>query len=101
MRWVITLWFLPMALFWGWYLASAADLGGIMFSRRFHEQMFDIYGNALGVDPVVIPGWLLKGCIVDSIVVLGLLAFAKRRAIADRWREWRQPSSDASLSSTP
>lgn len=102
MRWVLTLWFLPMALFWGWYLASAADLGGVIFfTRVFHDHMFSIYGDLLGVDPAVIPGWFAKGCLIDSALVLCIYAFARRRTIAAWWRQRRQGPADTSLSSAP
>ena len=101
MRWVLTLWFLPMALFWGWYVASAYDVGGLlMFTREFHDHMFGIYGRLLGVDPAVIPGWFAKGCLIDSVLVLGIFALARRKAIGAWWRQ-RQEVSDTSLSSAP
>ena len=100
MRWLLWMWFTPMVLFWGWYFASAADLGFVLFEREFHDRMFHIYGLVLGVEPAIIPGWIAKACVTDSFIVLGIFAFARRKAIMAWWRS-RQGSSETSLSNAP
>ena len=113
MRWFLGLWFAPLAIFWGWYFASAADLGAVFFTRHVHDQTFAIYGNMLGIDPALIPVLVAKACIFDSILVLGIYAFARRKRIGSWLRARReraaapalQPDtalpSAASLSSAP
>ena len=101
MRWVIGLWVVPLVLFWGWYALASNDFGYIIFSRLTHDQVFAIYGNALGVDPAVIPGWFAKACLLDSAIVGAILAIAKRRSILAWWRRRQSPEAEASLSSAP
>ena len=54
MRYLIALWAIPLALFWGWYFLSLNDMnfGYLMLSRRLHDFVFKLYGEMLGVDPV-------------------------------------------------
>lgn len=84
MRALLLLWALPLGLFWGWYFLSLNDLsfGYIMFSRQLHDLVFQIYGEILGVDPALIPGMVAKACVFDSLIVLAILAFRRRRVIA-------------------
>jgi len=84
MRALLLLWALPLGLFWGWYFLSLNDLnfGYVMFSRQLHDLVFQIYGEILGVDPAIIPGMVAKACVFDSLIVLAILAFRRRRVIA-------------------
>jgi hypothetical protein len=84
MRALLLLWALPLGLFWGWYFLSLNDLnfGYVMFSRQLHDLVFEIYGEMLGVDPAIIPGMVAKACVFDSLIVLAILAFRRRRVIA-------------------
>lgn len=87
MRILLTLWFLPLVLFWGWYGLSANDISfGInFFSREVHDLVFLIYGNATGIHPAEIPGILAGACIFDSLIVVGIAAF--------RWRNGWVPQA--------
>ena len=42
MRYLIALWAIPLALFWGWYFLSLNDMtfGYLMLSRRLHDFVF-------------------------------------------------------------
>ena len=108
MRWFLGLWFVPLGMFWGWYYASKADVGLMFFTRFVHDQTFAIYGNALGIDPEIIPGLVDKACVIDSLIVLAIWMFARRKRIIAWVRERRaidMPTepvhSEASLSSAP
>lgn len=80
MRILLALWFVPLALFWGWYALSVHDLsfGFVMLSREVHDLVFRLYGEILGIAPAKIPGLAAWACLVDSAVVLSIAAF--------RWR---------------
>ena len=104
MRFLLWVWFTPLVLFWTWYGLAVADTGYVFFSRQMHDAVFAIYGNMLGVDPSVVPAWLAKACVADSVLVLGIFAFVRRRRIAEWWRSRREPApaqSATSLSSAP
>ena len=89
MRWLVTLWAAPLLLFWGWYFVSLNDwnFGYVLLTRALHDVLFQLYGELLGVEPAALPGMLAKGCVLDSLLLAGLIAFRKRRAIAARLRE--------------
>jgi len=80
LRIFLTLWFVPLALFWGWYALSANDVSfGIhMLSRDVHDLVFRIYGNMLGMEPESIPGVVAAACVFDSAIVLGIAAIKWR-----------------------
>ena len=103
MRFLLWMWFLPLALFWSWYALAVNDVGYVFFSRELHDEVFAIYAAPLGIDPAVIPGWFARACAVDSAVVLGIFAFVRRRRIAAWWRERgrERGQSATSLSSAP
>lgn len=84
MRYVLALWALPMGIFWGWYFLSLNDInfGYLMLTRQVHEVVFELYGNVLGIDPATIPPLVAKACVFDTLVLLGILAFRRRRPIA-------------------
>lgn len=86
MRIILLLWALPMGLFWGWYFLSLNDIsfGFLMLSREVHGAVFDIYGQILGIEPADIPRLLARASIFDTLVVLAILVFRRRRAV----REW-------------
>jgi hypothetical protein len=79
---------LPMGLFWGWYLLAANDIsmGMFIFSRDMYDLVFDTYGQLMGVDPAILPPLVLRACIVDTFIVLGIWAFRRRKDIAAWWR---------------
>lgn len=83
MRYILILWFVPLALFWGWYGVSANNWhnGFFFLSRGFHDHMFNIYGSILGVDPSVVPAMIAGTFAFDSALLLAIAAF--------RWRaDW-------------
>ena len=90
MRYLLALWFIPLALFWGWYGLSAhdIDLGTIYLSRGFHDHMFMIYGNMLGVSPSVVPGMIAAAFAVDSAILLVIAAVAWRKSWMPQLSAW-------------
>ena len=89
MRLLLILWFVPLALFWGWYALSANDwnMGMLFFSREIHDKVFEIYGRTLGVDPALIPGMAAAACAFDSAIVLAIAAFRWRSSWGPQTRE--------------
>ena len=102
MRWLLWMWFAPMAFFWSWFVLASNDFGYVFFGREVYDQTFGIYASVLGVAPETLPPLVLKACIVDSALVLGIFAFVRRRRILEWWRS-RQAAAQAptSLSSAP
>ena len=105
MKWFLILWAGPIALLGSWYGLSYYDMsfGFFMLTRDAHDLVFNIYGHVLGIPPESIPPLVLRAIIVDSLIVLAILAFRRRKRIADWWRSRRQEplASDESLSSAP
>jgi hypothetical protein len=93
MRWIFAAWALPMGIFWGWYFLSLNDLnfGYVMLTRQVHDLLFELYGQALGVEPATIPPLVAKACILDTLLILAVWAFRRRREIA----AWFSPSVSA------
>lgn len=99
MKWFFILWAGPMVLLGGWYGLSYYDMnfGFFMLTRDAHDLVFRIYGHILGMKPEAIPPLVLRAIVVDSLLVLAIIAFRRRRRIAEWWRARRapvQPSSD-------
>ena len=84
MRWVFSIWAAPLVIFWGWYFLSLNDMhfGYVMLTRDAHEIVFQLYGEMLGIEPATIPWLLAKACILDTLLLLALWAFRRRRNIA-------------------
>ncbi|PSJ61829.1 DUF6105 family protein [Kumtagia ephedrae] len=84
MRWILILWALPLAVFWGWFGLSYYDMnfGYVMLSRGLHDLVFELYGELLGLEPATIPWLLAKAFVIDTLILFGILAFRRRRAIA-------------------
>jgi hypothetical protein len=84
MRWVFSIWAAPLVIFWGWYFLSLNDMhfGYVMLTRDAHEIVFQLYGEMLGIEPATIPWLLAKACILDTLLLLALWAFRRRRIIA-------------------
>ncbi len=109
MRTLLLIWLGPIAFFWGWYFLSLADVGGFMFSRQMHDQVFQMYGDVLGIDPAIIPGMVARALAFDSLFVVAIILFRKRKPILAWWTARRtepgteivQPRSVESLSSAP
>lgn len=91
MRSFLIFWAGPLGFLWGWYFLSLYDLsmGMFFFSREMHDQVFTIYGNILGIPPETIPPLVARACIVDTGLVLCLIAFRRRRQIIAWVQAWR------------
>ncbi|WP_048646292.1 DUF6105 family protein [Nitratireductor soli] len=111
MRYLILFWALPMGLFWGWYGLSYHDLNfGLGFlSRDMNDLLFRLYGDILGIDPQTIPGLVARASVFDSFLLMGIVAFRRRKAIW-RWLQEKRaayageesvPPSAPNLSSAP
>lgn len=96
MRYVLALWAAPLVLFWGWYYLSLNDInfGYLMLSRQVHDFAFQMYGNALGIDPATIPPLIMRACFFDTLIICAIWAFRRRREIARWWRERRERAGD-------
>lgn len=81
MRAILIMWAAPLALFWAWFFLSANDmnLGYVMLSRPAHDLAMEIYAAALGCDPSEVPWTVAKACALDSLIVLALFAYRRRR----------------------
>lgn len=108
MKWFLILWAGPIALLGSWYGLSYYDMsfGFFMLTRDAHDLVFQIYGHILGIPPEDLPPLVLRAIIVDSFLVLGLIAFRRRKKILAWWQARRQSASAAlanneSLSSAP
>ncbi|MEO5759385.1 MAG: DUF6105 family protein [Mesorhizobium sp.] len=84
MRTLFILWAAPMALFWGWFFLSLNDMnfGYVMLTRQLHDFVFELYGQMLGIDPLIIPGMVGRACVFDGCLLMALWAFRRRREIA-------------------
>jgi len=76
MRVILILWAIPIILFWGWYGLSANNLhfGVFFLERQFHDLMFNIYSNILGVPAEDIPGWFAWIFFIDTLIILAIAA---------------------------
>ncbi|RST86643.1 hypothetical protein EJC49_09215 [Aquibium carbonis] len=92
MRYIILFWALPMGLFWSWFGLSYHDIhfGQLFFSRVLHDEVFRLYGDILGLDPSILPGMVARACIVDTVLIFGILAFRRRKSIGAWMRERRR-----------
>ena len=109
MKWFLLAWLIPVALIGGWYGLSYNDLhfGFVILSRRAHDLVFQIYGNILGMPPEDIPPLVLKAIVIDTLIVVGIVALRYRKAIAAWVRAKRSvypdvpAESEESLSNAP
>ena len=99
MRWVFGAWALPMGIFWGWFFLSYYDMnfGYVMLTRQVHDLFFGLYGEMLGVDPATIPPLVAKACIIDTLLILAIWAFRRRREIAAWFAVRRMAMSERTL----
>ncbi|MDO9415886.1 DUF6105 family protein [Pararhizobium sp.] len=111
MKWFLILWAGPVLLLGAWYGLSYYDMsfGIFMLTRDAHDLVFQIYGSVLGIPPETIPPLVARAIAFDSLLVMAIIAYRKRREIRAWWQK-RYPSSpsdnsarasDVSLSSAP
>jgi hypothetical protein len=89
MRWLLIIWALPLAIFWGWFGLSYYNMnfGYVLLTRQAHDLLFGLYGQILGLDPATLPWLLVKACVFDSLFLLAIWAFRRRREL----RAWLSP----------
>jgi hypothetical protein len=111
MKWILIFWAMPIVILGTWYGLSYNDInfGYLILSRRMNDFVFELYGSILGLPPKEIPGLVLRAIVVDTLILAGILAFRRRKAIASWWRARQAKSEsgaaalaiDESLSSAP
>lgn len=86
MKYVFALWATPLLLFWGWYFLSLNDIhfGYVMLSRQVHDLVFELYGQMLGIEPDTIPALIAEACLLDTLILLAIWAFRRRRTLLPR-----------------
>jgi hypothetical protein len=92
MRILLTLRAAPLVVFWGWFGLSYYDVnfGYVMLTRKVHELIFELYGHMLGVDPATIPWLIAKACVFDTMLILAIYGFRRRRQIRAWWAARRE-----------
>lgn len=107
MKWFLGLWAGPLVLLATWYGLSYNDMhfGFFMLTRETHDLVFEVYGAMLGIPPEDIPPLVARALVLDTGIVLAILAFRRRRQIAAWWQARRQAEAprvrEESLSSAP
>jgi hypothetical protein len=111
MKWILIFWAMPIVILGTWYGLSYNDInfGYLILSRRMNDFVFELYGSILGLPPKEIPGLVVRAIIMDTFILAGILAFRRRKAIAEWWRARQAKSEsdaaalamDESLSSAP
>ncbi len=91
MKWFLVFWCGPIAFIGSWYGLSYYDIsfGTFFFSRQMHDLVFEIYGQVLGVPAAEVPRLVLDAILLDSAIVLGLLALRRHRELRAWWRRRR------------
>lgn len=102
MKWFLFLWAAPVGSLFAWYFLSLNDMsfGIFMLTRQAHDLVFNLYGKILGIDPALLPPMVLRAIVVDSLFVIALFAFRRRKQIAAWWRARkavRVPSVEADV----
>lgn len=106
MRWLLSLWFVPIAFLVLWLTLGANDwsFGVHFFSRDMYDTVFGVYAAVLGVPAESLPPLVVRALVLDSLIVLALYAFRRRKAIrafiAERYPS-RGSASLESLSKAP
>lgn len=95
MRYILIFWAVPMSFFWGWYYLSFYDInfGLLFFSRVLHDFVFEVYAHYLGLEASAIPGMIAKACVVDTLLIMAILAFRRRKRIAAWWASRKEANS--------
>ncbi|NLS03229.1 hypothetical protein HGP14_07565 [Rhizobium sp. P32RR-XVIII] len=101
MKWLLIFWLGPIVFLGGWYWLSYYDMnfGIFMLTRQVHDLTFQIYGKILGVPPETIPPLVARAIAVDSLVVLSILGFRRRKTMIAWWKA-RQASKSSDLPSS-
>jgi hypothetical protein len=92
MRYFLVFWLFPVGFIASWYGLSANDisLGTYFFSREMHDTVFQIYGDILGMDPQSIPPLVLKAIVLDTFIILGLIALRNYKKCIAFFQAWRE-----------
>ncbi|WP_279479559.1 DUF6105 family protein [Aureimonas sp. SK2] len=100
MRWLLSFWFVPIAFLVLWLTLGANDwsFGIHFFSRDMYDTVFGVYAGVLGVPAESLPPLVVRALFLDSLIVLALHAFRRRKTIASFLRE-RYSRGSASLES--
>lgn len=101
MRWLLSLWFAPITFLVAWLALAANDwnLGVHFFSRDMYDTVFGTYAAVLGVPAETLPPLVVRALVLDSLIVLALYAFRRRKPIVAFLRERYSSRSSASLES--
>jgi len=93
MRILLILWAIPLVICVGWYVLSYNDInfGFIFLSKAFHDQLFMIYEQMLGIPAEDIPVWLGKLLLLDTCILLCVAAL--------RWHKHWLPQAKGFVSS--
>lgn len=80
---LVLLWLGATAGFWLWFVVSLHDLslGLFVLSRDFHDATMTVYAWTLGVEPARVPRLFAEAFALDGVLVLGILAFRRRRRL--------------------
>lgn len=87
MRIFLILWITPIVLLGVWYGLASNDVGYVFFSRDIHDQVFELYGNILGLEPEVLPGMVARAIVFDSGIVALIIAYKKRAVLIPIMRQ--------------
>jgi hypothetical protein len=107
MKWFLVFWLGPIVFLGSWYGLSYYDInfGLFILTRQAHDLVFQIYGDTLGIAPEKIPGLVARAIATDSLFVIALLLFRRRKRIVAWWKSRKEfqtsLASDESLSSAP
>ncbi|MEO0497211.1 MAG: DUF6105 family protein [Pseudomonadota bacterium] len=95
MRWLLIAWFTPLAIFWGWLGLAYVDAwpSSVFFSRVLYDSVFVVYEQMTGLNESQLISYLAKICILDSLIVLAIYAFRRRKLIRAWWASRRAPEA--------
>ena len=101
MRYVLIFWLLPVGTLAAWLYFASHDInfGTTFFSRDMYDLVFRLYGQVLGMDPSLLPPLIWKALVVDTLLVLLIWAFRRRKTIHGWWVARRTATSAVARSS--
>lgn len=96
MRAFLLWWVLPVGSLVAWLLLAERDmhLGLFFLSRETYDQVFGLYGQILGMEADALPPLVKRALVVDTLIVLAIFAFRRRKSIVSFLRsrsQARQP----------